>query len=86
MFIFSGATLDNTCVEKYEFSCSDEVGSGVRHSGVGSGVQFKLFAESDTTLCLYTTASITCHTGWGVNNEQVLSPPENFFNKINSKR
>jgi hypothetical protein len=82
----SGATLDNVPVEKYEFSSTDEVGIGVRHSGVGSGVSFKLFPESDSTICLYTTASILCQIGWGTSNERVLSPPDYFFEKMNFRR
>lgn len=82
----SGATLDNVISEKYEFSNSEEVGNGVRHSGVGSGVPFKLFPQAETSFCLYTTASITCQTGWGVSEDRVLSPPDYFFNKINVNR
>lgn len=85
-YVFSGATLNNVPIEKYEFSSSDEVGSGVRHSGVGSGVPFSLFPEDKSTICLYTTASISCQAGWGTNNERVLSPPESFFHKINFGR
>lgn len=82
----SGATLDNVPVEKYQFSSTDEVGSGVRHSGVGSGVPFKLFPEDDKVRCCYTSAWITCKAGWATNNERVLSPPEYYFNKVNAKR
>ncbi|XP_065204032.1 coiled-coil and C2 domain-containing protein 2A [Planococcus citri] len=82
----SGATLENVPLEKYEFSSTDEVGIGVRHSGVGSGVPFKLFSDDDKMTCCYTTACITCKTAWAANNERVLSPPEYYFNKINARR
>lgn len=76
--------MDTVGIESLEFSCFGS--QNVQNAGVGSGVDFKVFPEDTEFLCLYTSGDVLCKAGWGMFDDTVLSPPEDYFNRYYSNQ
>lgn len=70
-------------LENLEFSCFGQ--QNFQNSGVGSGVDFKIFPEDTETQCLHTSGEVLCKVGWGTFGNKILSPPEDYFNRLYSQ-
>lgn len=66
--------------ENMEFSCFGV--QNTQNAGVGSGVDFKIFSEDTESQCLYTSGEVLCKAGWGTFGDNILCPPEDYFNKF----
>ncbi|XP_050537512.1 coiled-coil and C2 domain-containing protein 2A isoform X2 [Daktulosphaira vitifoliae] len=83
-FPINHVTLDIIETENLEFSCFGS--QNVQNSGVGSGIDFKIFPEDSESLCLYTSGEVICKVGWGKFGDKILSPPENYFSELYSTK
>lgn len=70
-------------IENLEFSCFGN--QNFQNAGVGSGVDFKIFPEDAETQCLHTSGEVLCKVGWGTFGNKILSPPEDYFNRLYSQ-
>lgn len=49
-------------------------------------MDFKVFPEDTEAQCLYTSGEVLCKAGWGTFGDKILSPPEDYFNRLYSQK